>query len=141
MPSLRDLMADDLTNVLLDEEAFAEACTFTPQEPNATAFPVVLAVGDVTDQMLAIASGRADQAQIGVTGKRSVLRAGIQANTTEAVERDPIHGDLVTFPATSEYAGTWSVMNPQPDQGGGVTMTLRFEQRHDVSAQDAQENR
>lgn len=136
--SLRDLMADDLVGVLLDEEAFAEACTFLPQDAGATPFDVVLAVGDVTDQMLAIASGRADQQQISVTGRLSVLRAGILASTT--VERDPIHGDTVAF-ASGAYAGTWVVLTVNVDQGNGVVMQLRFESKHEAAARDVAETR
>lgn len=136
--SLRDLMADDLVGVLLDEEAFAEPCTYQPQDDSATSFAVVLAVGDVTDQMLAIASGRADQQQISATGSLAVLRAGISAAT--GVERDPIHGDTVAF-ASGAYAGTWVVLTVSVDQGGGVVMQLRQETRHEAAARNVAEAR
>lgn len=135
--SLRDLMNDDLTDVLLDTEDYAEKCTYLP-DGGSSAFDVTLAVGDAADQMIALASGRADQMQIGVTGKSSTLRAVILAKTGQT--RDPIHGDTVSF-ASGDYAGTWMVLTHQPDQGGGTVMQLRFESHHEAAGRDVAESR
>ena len=132
MGSLKDLMSDDLVDVFLNEEDFAEAVTYKP-DGAVTAFNLVVAIGDVTDQMVQIASGRADQQQISATAKLSLIVAGILA--IEGVSRQPQRGDQIIF-ATGEHAGTWSVQTASVDNGGGVVMTLQFEQHHEALARD-----
>ncbi len=135
---LADFMADDLVNVILDEEGVAEAVTYTP-DGSATSFDVVLAIGDPNNQVVQVSGGTGDQTQIGVTGRLSVIKAGILAAIAEA--RLPLYGDRVTFPADSVYAGVWTVLNYTPDQGDGVVLTLRFEAHLTAAGNAAAESR
>lgn len=135
---LSDFMRDDLVNVILDEEGFAEEVTYTP-DGAAAGFDVVLAIGDPTNQVVQVSGGAGDQTQIGVTGRLSAIKAGILEQLAEA--RLPMYGDRVTFPADSAYAGVWTVLNYAPDQADGVVLTLRFESHLSASGNDAVESR
>lgn len=137
MGSLKQLMADDITGALLNTDDFAESVTFQP-DGSVSTFALVVAVGDVTDQMISIATGRADQQEISAMGKLSAIRAGIQA--IESVARNPQPGDVIIF-SSGAQAGVWTITTVSVDEGDGAVMRLRFENHYDVASRDVVEQR
>jgi hypothetical protein len=137
MPSLKSIMSDDISTVILNTDDFAELANYQP-DGSVTTFPIIIAIGDVTDQMISIATGRADQQEISATGKLSVMRAGIA--TIEGSERPPQPGDVIIIPSGAQ-AGVWTIVNVSVDGGDGAVMRLRFENHYDLSARDVSETR
>jgi hypothetical protein len=119
---LRDLMQRH-HRVLSNRGHFAERGDYQP-EGSERSFPVTLTIGDVTDQVTDLTGGRGQQWQISASGPLKELCNGIEATLDDA--RQPILGDEWTV-ALGVYAGTWRVVNVQPDEGDMVVLTLRFE--------------
>lgn len=123
-------MAADVLAVFLEEDDFAEAATFMPQE-SLTGFACVVTPGDIEEGFPEVGSGRANQLRAPFVGDRAALRTAI--GVIEAgVPRDPRRGDRLVF-ASGAYLGTWMLERVANDVGGAITMFGRCETRNEVS--------
>lgn len=137
MSTLKEQMIADVTNVFLNTGEFAEDVTYTP-EGAASGFAAVVCCGDIVDQVILMETGQNDQRRMQVLGLLSALVTGI--GTVTGTPANPRKGDHVLFAqgiASPGLVGLWTVESSAEDNGGGVTMWLRYEKRQVLGAQAA----
>lgn len=121
-----------LSDLISDHDAwwhnvsrFGVSCTYAPAEATTTA-TIVVVPGDVSEVI------EYDEARSRETTARemqaSMVRSDLQTaidGTTGASSRDPIRGDVITFPASHAHAGDWYVQHMTQDIGDSVQVLLR----------------
>lgn len=119
--TLKDQMANDLTDVFLNTDDFADDATYFVKGSTVAGFPCTLVIGDPQPGFVQIDGGQEDRRPATAVAQRSALRTGIEAIT--GVARDPVKGDYLTI-ATGAYAGTWTVDRAQGDEGDAMQLSL-----------------
>lgn len=119
--SFKEDLAEDLRQVLNASE-IDEAATYYPVD-SATGFAVRAVRGDIQTGTAQFEQGTEHTRTCDATLLRSVVRAGIE--TIEGAERDPKHGDRLTFDEDDEATRSWYIAAPGAiDVGGAVTVQL-----------------
>lgn len=132
--SLANLMARDVSAILLRTNDGAEAGTYVPAEQGeaGVGFACTLRLGTDTTGIVVEDHGENDNRRDDALGDLALIRAGILAATGTA--RDPRRGDLWRGPASGGHAGTWVVDDCTPHGQGAVTLRLRQETTLALSA-------
>lgn len=120
MSLFRDQMAEDLANVLLNTDEFAEVGTYTPQGGTGS-FALTLALGDSAPATESGDGGVDQGARIPALGVLSVFAAGMTG--AGLTGKNPQRGDTWTV-ASGAMATTYRVDTFMPDSGGGLTFML-----------------
>lgn len=131
--SLADLMARDVSAILLRTDDGAESGTYVPAEQgeNGVGFDCTLRLGTDTAGIVVEDHGENDNRRDDALGDLAAIRAGILASTGTA--RNPRRGDYWRCP-TGGHAGLWVVDDCTPHGQGAVTLRLRLETTLALSA-------
>lgn len=135
--SLANLMARDVSAILLRTSDGAEAGTYIPGEQGeaGVGFACVLRLGTETTGIIIADQGENDNRRDGALGDLALITAGIAAAVGTA--RDPRRGDFWRGSAT----GLW-VIDDVPSRGNGaVSLNLRQEKTQALSAPGVRERR